>query len=83
MPFASAAANVSSASNIQYIQDVIEGAVYAQFGGEYDEIIFKVNTKNQYKKIIIVFSLYHHCKHIFVIFLELCSIFYYYNITVL
>ena len=56
MPFASAAANVSSASNIQYIQDVIEGAVYAQFGGEYDEIIFKVNTKNQYKKIIIVFS---------------------------
>ena len=56
MPFAYAAANVSSASNIQYIQDVIEGAVYAQFGGEYDEIIFKVNTKNQYKKIIIVFS---------------------------
>lgn len=54
MPFASA--NVSSASNIQYIQDVIEGAVYAQFGGEYDEIIFKVNTKNQYKKCIIVFS---------------------------
>lgn len=60
MPFASASAsavaNVSSASNIQYIQDVIEGAVYSQFGGEYDEIIFKVNTKKQYTKIIIVVS---------------------------
>jgi len=56
MPFASAAANVSSASNMPYIQDVIEGAVYAQFGNKYDEIIFKVNTKNQYKKIIIVFQ---------------------------